>query len=64
MNQRLAVIWGLVTAGIATVVGLIAYHAGQTSQIATTTTGDGSLVYPATGADSASSPSLGFSGSC
>jgi hypothetical protein len=46
MNRRIAVIWGLVTAGIATVVGLVAYHAGQTSQIVTTTTGDGRAVYP------------------
>src|SRR5205807_4169100 len=39
-------IWGLVTAAIATVVGLVAYHAGQTAQIVTTTGGDGRLVYP------------------
>src|ERR1700740_3075860 len=46
MNRRFAWIWGLVTAGIATVVGLIAYHAGQTSQVVTTTTSDGRFVYP------------------
>lgn len=46
MNRRFAWAWGLATAAIATVVGLIAYHAGQTSQIVTTTTSDGRLVYP------------------
>src|SRR5256886_10174889 len=48
MNRRFGFLWawGLVTAAIATVVGLIAYHAGQTAQIVTTTGGDGRLVYP------------------
>src|SRR2546430_14010105 len=48
MNRRFGFlwIWGLVTAAIATVVGLVAYHAGQTAQIVTTTGGDGRLVYP------------------
>ena len=46
MNRRIALIWGLVTVGIATVVGLLAYHAGQTTQIATTATGDGRFGYP------------------
>jgi hypothetical protein len=46
MNRRFAWAWGLATVAISTVVGLIAYHAGQTSQIVTTTAGDGRLVYP------------------
>jgi len=46
MNQRFAWIWGLVTLGIATIVGLVAYHAGQTAQIVTTTGGDGRAIYP------------------
>src|SRR5260370_38077292 len=48
MNRRFGFywIWGLATAAIATVVGRIAYHAGQTAQIVTTTGGDGRLVYP------------------
>jgi len=48
MNRRYGFywIWGLATAAIATVVGLIAYHAGQTAQIVTTTGGDGRLIYP------------------
>jgi hypothetical protein len=48
MNRRSGFywIWGLATLGISTIVGLVAYHAGQTSQIVTTTAGDGRLVYP------------------
>jgi hypothetical protein len=48
MNRRygFAWIWGLATLAIATIVGLVAYHAGQTTQIVTTTTGDGRLIYP------------------
>src|SRR2546430_15961839 len=48
MNRRFGFlwIWGLVTAAIATVVGLVASHAGQTAQIVTSTGGDGRLVYP------------------
>jgi len=46
MNRRFAWIWGLVTVGIATIVGLIAYHAGQTAQIVTTTGTDGRVIYP------------------
>ena len=46
MNRRIAWIWGLVTAGIAVVVGLLAYHAGQVNQVATTTTNDGRVFYP------------------
>ena len=49
MNRRFAWVWGLATAAIATVVGLIAYHAGQTSQVVTTTTGDGRFFYPGYG---------------
>jgi hypothetical protein len=46
MNRRIAWIWGLVTVGIAAVVAFVAYHAGQTTQIATTTNGDGHMFYP------------------
>jgi hypothetical protein len=48
MNRRFGFpwIWGLATAAIATIVGLVAYHAGQTSQIVTTTAGDGRVFYP------------------
>src|ERR1700737_3796177 len=48
MNRRFGfpLIWGLATAAIATIVGLIAYHAGQTAQIVTTTGGDGRVLYP------------------
>jgi hypothetical protein len=46
MNRRFVALWGLATAAIASIVGLIAYHAGQTTQIATTTTGDGRVFYP------------------
>ena len=45
MNQRFLALWGLATAAISTVVGLIAYHAGQTSQIVTATGADG-RAYP------------------
>lgn len=48
MNRRFgfAWIWGLATLAIATIVGLVAYHAGQTAQIVTTTAGDGRVIYP------------------
>lgn len=46
MNRRFAWAWGLGTAVIATIVGFVAYHAGQTSQIVTTTGGDGRVIYP------------------
>jgi hypothetical protein len=48
MNRRygFAWMWGLATVVIATIVGFVAYHAGQTAQIATTTGGDGRLIYP------------------
>jgi len=46
MNRRFAWIWGLATVAIATIVGLVAYHAGQTAQIVTTTGGDGRVFYP------------------
>ncbi|TME19862.1 MAG: hypothetical protein E6I70_02625 [Chloroflexi bacterium] len=46
MNRRFAWVWGVVTVGIATVVGLVAYHAGQTAQIVTTTGADGRVIYP------------------
>jgi hypothetical protein len=48
MNRRYGFywIWGLATAAIATIVGLIAYHAGQTTQIVTTTAPDGRVFYP------------------
>lgn len=45
MNRRFLAVWGLATAAISTVVGFIAYHAGQTSQIVATTSG-GHAVYP------------------
>ena len=39
MNRRFGFpwIWGLATAAIATIVGVIAYHAGQTATVVTTT---------------------------
>src|SRR2546423_12584334 len=46
MNRRFAWIWGLATVAIASIVGLVAYHAGQTAQIVTTTGGDGRGSYP------------------
>ena len=46
MNRRFAWIWGLATVAIASIVGLVAYHAGQTAQIVTTTGGDGRVIYP------------------
>jgi hypothetical protein len=46
MNRRFYGIWALATIAISTIVGFVAYHAGQTSQIVTTTAGDGRLVYP------------------
>ncbi len=49
MNRRFgfAWIWGLATVAIATIVGFVAYHAGQTAQIVTTTGGaDGRVFYP------------------
>ena len=46
MNRRFAWIWGLGTVAIATIVGFVAYHAGQTTQIVTTTGGDGRVIYP------------------
>src|SRR5438067_13788987 len=46
MNRRFAWIWGLATVAIATIVGVVAYHAGQTAQIVTTTGGDGRVIYP------------------
>ena len=45
-QSRFYWIWGLGTLVISTIVGFVAYHAGQTSQIVTTTAGDGRLVYP------------------
>lgn len=48
MNRRVAWIWGLITAGIATVVGLIAYNAGLAAHVATTS-GDGRVIYPGYG---------------
>jgi hypothetical protein len=48
MNRRFgfAWIWGLATLAIATIVGFVAYHAGQTAQIVTTTGSDGRVIYP------------------
>ena len=47
MNRRFGFfwIWGLVTAAIATVVGLVAYHAGQTATVVTTAPGGSETVY-------------------
>src|SRR5260370_2485258 len=47
MNRRFGFlwIWGLTTAAIATVVGLIAYHAGQTAAVVATTPGGNEVVY-------------------
>src|SRR3989442_4098721 len=47
MNRRFGFlwIWGLVTAAIATVVGLVAYHAGQTATVVTTAPGGSEVVY-------------------
>ena len=45
-QSRFYWIWGLGTLVISTIVGFVAYHAGQTSQIVTTTAGDGRLGYP------------------
>lgn len=45
MNRfRFAWLWGLATAAIATIVGVIAYNAGQASTVVTTAPGDG-VVY-------------------
>ena len=46
MNRRFVWAWGLVTAAIATVVGFVAYAAGQASHVVTTTAGDGRVYYP------------------
>jgi hypothetical protein len=47
MNRRFgfAWIWGLATVGIATIVGLVAYHAGQTATEVTTAPGGSEVVY-------------------
>ena len=45
-QSRFYWVWGLGTLVISTIVGFVAYHAGQTSQIVTTTGADGRLVYP------------------
>lgn len=51
MNRRFGfgLFWLLVTAGIATIVGLLAYHAGQTATIVTTTGEPHAVYYPAYG---------------
>lgn len=46
MNRRFVWAWGLVTAAIATVVGFVAYSAGQASHVVATTGGDGRVYYP------------------
>jgi len=47
MNRRFGFLWlwGLVTAAIATVVGLVAYHAGQTATVVSTAPGGNEVVY-------------------
>jgi len=47
MNRRFgfAWIWGLATVGIATIVGLVAYHAGQTATVVTTAPGGSEVIY-------------------
>ena len=47
MNRRFgfAWIWGLATVAIATIVGLIAYHAGQTATAVATAPGGNEVVY-------------------
>jgi hypothetical protein len=47
MNRRFGFlwIWGLATAAIATVVGLIAYHAGQTATVVSTAPGGSEVIY-------------------
>ena len=47
MNRRFGFpwIWGLATAAIATIVGLIAYHAGQTATVVSTAPGGNEAVY-------------------
>jgi hypothetical protein len=47
MNRRFGFpwIWGLATAAIATIVGVIAYHAGQTASVVATSPGGGEVVY-------------------
>src|ERR1700737_4521523 len=47
MNRRFgfAWIWGLATVGIATIVGLIAYHAGQTATVVTSAPGGSEVIY-------------------
>src|SRR3989442_13748516 len=47
MNRRFGFlwIWGLVTAAIATVVGLVAYRAGQSASVVTTAPGGSEVVY-------------------
>ena len=48
MNRRYGFywIWGLATLAISTIVGFVAYHAGQTAQIVTATAPDGRVIYP------------------
>src|ERR1700738_4566416 len=47
MNRRFgfAWIWGLATVGIAKIVGLFAYHAGQTASVVTTAPGGSEVIY-------------------
>lgn len=47
MNRRFgfAWIWGLATLAIASIVGAIAYHAGQTATVVTTAPGSGEVIY-------------------
>jgi hypothetical protein len=47
MNRRFGFpwIWGLATAAIATIVGVIAYHAGQTSTVVATSPGGNEVVH-------------------
>src|SRR5881398_283770 len=59
MNRRFAWIWGLATVAIATIVGFVAYHAGQTAQIVTTTGGDGRVIYPGSSCSASSSGAHG-----
>lgn len=46
MNRRFVAGWALATAAISTVVGFIAYNAGQASHVVTTTSTDGRVFYP------------------
>lgn len=46
MNRRFAWIWGLATVAIASIVGVIAYGAGHSAAVVTTTGGDGRIIYP------------------